>query len=54
VKRLRPNKVLMQSPIVKRSVRIDGRKTAVSLEDEFWNALKQGTIDNKREQKNLS
>jgi predicted DNA-binding ribbon-helix-helix protein len=31
----------MKSPIVERSVRIDGRKTSVALEDEFWNALKQ-------------
>ena len=29
----------MQSKIVKRSVVIGGRKTSVSLEDEFWQAL---------------
>ena len=29
----------MKSRIVKRSVNIIGRKTSVSLEDEFWNAL---------------
>ena len=33
--------LLMKSPILKRSVRIGGRKTTVGLEDEFWNALKQ-------------
>jgi predicted DNA-binding ribbon-helix-helix protein len=35
----------MKSRIVKRSVNIVGRKTSVSLEDEFWNALKQIAID---------
>jgi predicted DNA-binding ribbon-helix-helix protein len=34
----------MKSRIVKRSVNIVGRKTSVSLEDEFWNALKQIAI----------
>jgi predicted DNA-binding ribbon-helix-helix protein len=36
-----------KSPIVKRSVNIVGRKTSVSLEDEFWNALKQIAITQK-------
>lgn len=30
----------MQSSVFKRSVIVDGRKTSVSLEDAFWNALK--------------
>ena len=30
-----------KSPVVKRSVRIDGRNTSVSLEDQFWDALKE-------------
>jgi predicted DNA-binding ribbon-helix-helix protein len=30
-----------KSPVVKRSVRIDGRNTSVSLEDQFWEALKE-------------
>jgi predicted DNA-binding ribbon-helix-helix protein len=30
----------MDSGIVKRSVLIKGRKTSVSLEDAFWNALR--------------
>jgi predicted DNA-binding ribbon-helix-helix protein len=30
----------MQSAIVKRSVVIDGHKTSVSLEDDFWQSLK--------------
>src|SRR5262245_8242782 len=32
---------LMQSGIFKRSVVIDGHKTSVSLEDQFWNDLKK-------------
>jgi Ribbon-helix-helix domain len=31
----------MKSPVVKRSIIVDGRKTSVSLEDEFWKALKE-------------
>ena len=31
----------MKSPVSKRSVVIAGHKTSVSLEDEFWNGLKQ-------------
>ena len=31
----------MKSKIVKRSVVIDGHKTSVSLEDSFWNDLKE-------------
>jgi predicted DNA-binding ribbon-helix-helix protein len=31
----------MKPAIVKRSVMIGGRKTSVSLEDEFWEALHQ-------------
>ena len=31
----------MKSPIVKRSIVIDGHRTSVSLEDAFWNALKE-------------
>jgi predicted DNA-binding ribbon-helix-helix protein len=30
----------MKSRIVKRSIVVSGHKTSVSLEDEFWNALK--------------
>lgn len=30
----------MKSPVVKRSIVIAGHKTSVSLEDEFWSALK--------------
>jgi predicted DNA-binding ribbon-helix-helix protein len=30
----------MESRIVKRSVVVNGHKTSVSLEDEFWSALK--------------
>jgi predicted DNA-binding ribbon-helix-helix protein len=57
----------MKSQNVKRSVKIDGRPTSVSLENDFWNALKeiaaaQGTtaqelvvkIDNERTHANLS
>ena len=31
----------MESPVVKRSIVIAGRKTSVSLEDAFWRALKE-------------
>jgi predicted DNA-binding ribbon-helix-helix protein len=31
----------MKSPVIKRSVVIDGHKTSVSLEDAFWSGLKQ-------------
>lgn len=57
----------MKSPVVKRSVVIDGHKTSVSLEDQFWNDLKElayvqrmtlskmiGQIDKERQHGNLS
>ena len=57
----------MKSPVVKRSIVIAGHKTSVSLEDEFWNSLKEiasardetlsdlvATIDGARSQGNLS
>ncbi len=57
----------MKSSIVKRSIIIDGHKTSVSLEDAFWNGLKEisglrnmtlselvGEIDTNRQQGNLS
>jgi predicted DNA-binding ribbon-helix-helix protein len=57
----------MQSAIIKRSIVIIGHKTSVSLEDEFWNALKEiarnqrrtlsdivGGLDAQRRQRNLS
>jgi len=31
----------MKSSILKRSIVIEGHKTSVSLEDDFWNELKQ-------------
>jgi predicted DNA-binding ribbon-helix-helix protein len=31
----------MASTIIKRSVELDGHKTSVSLEDEFWKVLKE-------------
>jgi predicted DNA-binding ribbon-helix-helix protein len=31
----------IKSPIMKRATLVDGRKTSVTLEDEFWNALKK-------------
>jgi predicted DNA-binding ribbon-helix-helix protein len=31
---------LLKSPIIKRSVTINGRKTAVSIETAFWDELK--------------
>ena len=57
----------MKSPVIKRSVVIDGHKTSISLEDAFWSSLKaiaqaQGstlaqtitTINETRKQGNLS
>jgi predicted DNA-binding ribbon-helix-helix protein len=56
-----------KSPIIKRSVAIGGRKSSVSLEDAFWNALREiataqgtavgtlvSTIDGDRRHNNLS
>ncbi len=31
----------MKSPVVKRSIAVGGHKTSLSLEDAFWNALKE-------------
>jgi predicted DNA-binding ribbon-helix-helix protein len=57
----------MKSPVIKRSVVIDGHKTSVSLEDPFWNDLREiayvqrmklsemvGEIDKARQHSNLS
>jgi predicted DNA-binding ribbon-helix-helix protein len=57
----------MNSPVVKRSIVIAGHKTSVSLEDAFWQGLKEiandremtlselaGTIDTGRHNGNLS
>jgi predicted DNA-binding ribbon-helix-helix protein len=57
----------MKSTVVKRSVKIDGHTTSVSLEDAFWKALKEiaggrnmtlaelvTSINTKREHANLS
>jgi len=35
----------MKSPVVKRSIVIAGHKTSVSLEDAFWQGLKQIAVD---------
>jgi predicted DNA-binding ribbon-helix-helix protein len=57
----------MKSPVVKRSIVINGHKTSVSLEDAFWSGLKDiagsrdltlselvASIDADRRQGNLS
>ena len=57
----------MTSPVVKRSIVIAGHKTSVSLEREFWTAMKEisnarrktlselvGEIDHDRDEGNLS
>jgi hypothetical protein len=31
----------MKSAVTKRSIKLDGRKTSVALEDAFWNELKE-------------
>ena len=56
-----------ESSIAKRSIVFNGKKTSLSLEDEFWNALKEiagkrgvrlshlvAAIDGQREGANLS
>jgi predicted DNA-binding ribbon-helix-helix protein len=57
----------MKSPVVKRSIVIRGHKTSVSLEDEFWQGLREiaaergmtlsvlvAAIDEKKQHGNLS
>ena len=57
----------MKSPVVKRSIVVAGHKTSVSLEDAFWQALKEiaserdltlselvAVVDTDRRQGNLS
>ena len=57
----------MKSPVVKRSIVVAGHKTSVSLEEAFWNGMKEisaargltlselvGEIDGGRAQGNLS
>jgi predicted DNA-binding ribbon-helix-helix protein len=57
----------MKSPVVKRSIVVAGHKTSVSLEDAFWNGLKEiagrrhvtlsdlvAAIDSQRQHGNLS
>jgi predicted DNA-binding ribbon-helix-helix protein len=56
----------MKSPVAKRSIVVAGHKTSVSLEDPFWNTLREiahqrnvtlselvGAIDSKRQQGNV-
>jgi predicted DNA-binding ribbon-helix-helix protein len=58
---------VMKSPVAKRSIVVAGHKTSVSLEDAFWNGLKEiaggrhmtlselvAAIDSARAQGNLS
>jgi predicted DNA-binding ribbon-helix-helix protein len=58
---------MMKSPVVKRSIVVAGNKTSVSLEDPFWDALREiarmrhvtvsslvSSIDSQREHGNLS
>jgi predicted DNA-binding ribbon-helix-helix protein len=58
---------MRKSLVMKRSILVGGHKTSVSLEDDFWGALKEiareqhlilsdliGSIDSRRQQGNLS
>jgi predicted DNA-binding ribbon-helix-helix protein len=58
---------MMKSPVVKRSIVVAGHKTSVSLEEPFWNGMKEicgersmtlselvGEIDSQRKDGNLS
>ena len=64
---MRPEKQRGKSLVLKRNVRLDERMTCVSLEDAFWDALKEiaaaqqrsvfdliAEINSKRQQANLS
>ena len=57
----------MKSPVAKRSIIVGGHKTSVSLEEAFWNSMKEisrqrdmtlselaSEIDSNRQQGNLS
>jgi predicted DNA-binding ribbon-helix-helix protein len=57
----------MKSPVIKRSIVVADHKTSVSLEEPFWNGMKEisgqrsvtlselvGEVDTKRQQGNLS
>ena len=59
--------VMKKSLVIKRSIIVGGHKTSVSLEDDFWGALKEialrhrvtlsdlvGSIDSQRQNGNLS
>jgi predicted DNA-binding ribbon-helix-helix protein len=59
--------VMKKSLVIKRSIVVGGHKTSVSLEDDFWRALKEialshrvtlsslvGSIDSQRQRGNLS
>jgi predicted DNA-binding ribbon-helix-helix protein len=58
---------MMKSPVIKRSIVVAGNKTSVSLEDPFWDALREiarkqqvtvsglvSSIDSQRDHGNLS
>jgi predicted DNA-binding ribbon-helix-helix protein len=45
----------MKSPVVKRSIVVAGHKTSVSLEEAFWNGMKEiSGLRSNRRQGNLS
>jgi predicted DNA-binding ribbon-helix-helix protein len=59
--------VMKKSLVIKRSIVVGGHKTSVSIEDDFWAALREialrdratlsglvGSIDSQRQQGNLS
>jgi predicted DNA-binding ribbon-helix-helix protein len=59
--------VMKKSLVIKRSIVVGGHKTSVSLEDDFWGALKEialrhrvtlsdlvGSLDSQRQHGNLS
>jgi predicted DNA-binding ribbon-helix-helix protein len=58
---------MRKSLVIKRSIVVGGHKTSVSLEDDFWDALKEiarehrvtlsdlvGSLDEQRQHRNLS
>jgi len=35
------SQTVVKSTIIKRSIAIDGRKTSIGIEDDYWNSLKE-------------
>ncbi len=49
----RRHELRSKSPVIKRSLMVSGHKTSVSLEDQFWTALKEIAIEKNLTVENL-